>query len=200
MELSWFDRVWHIAYFWMTTNETCSSATSQGDPRLRLEKYLAEIVCLLYPDTDNTSLTIFTKYLRLADLSDSAIAVWESTAKHYKTSYLAWISLTDVLMYVSSLVVFAPLIPSYRKEDQHTLARTVFSDLVYKNLDWPEAIWEAWISFEHLYGSVKDLEDCLDKVHRAQAQLSARRFKVSLLCVECNRVTFYLNITGSTRN
>jgi hypothetical protein len=54
----------------------------------------------------------------------------------------------------------------------------VFKDLVYKNLDWPEAIWEAWISFEHLYGTVQDVDECLDKIDRARTQLNARRLKV----------------------
>lgn len=59
------------------------------------------------------------------------------------------------------------------------MARTVFSDLVYKNLDWPEAIWESWIAFEHQYGSVEELEACLDKVEKAQAQINMRRAKAS---------------------
>jgi hypothetical protein len=48
-----------------------------------------------------------------------------------------------------------------------------------KNLDWPEAIWEAWISFEHLYGSVDEIDACLDRVEKAQYQVNARRAKAS---------------------
>lgn len=47
-----------------------------------------------------------------------------------------------------------------------------------KNLDWPEAIWEAWIAFEHLRGSVEDLDACLDKIEKAQYQVNSRRAKV----------------------
>lgn len=53
----------------------------------------------------------------------------------------------------------------------------MFSDLVYKNLDWPEAIWEGWIAFEHKCGSVEELEACLDKVERARGQVGMRRAK-----------------------
>jgi hypothetical protein len=47
-------------------------------------------------------------------------------------------------------------------------------------LDWPEAVWEAWVSFEQLYGSVDDLETCLDKVEQAQIQVNNQRMRVSL--------------------
>lgn len=68
-----------------------------------------------------------------------------------------------------------------RRKDQYDDARSLFSDLAYKNLDWPEAIWEAWISFEHQHGSVAELEACLDKVERAQYQVNMRRATVSIL-------------------
>lgn len=71
------------------------------------------------------------------------------------------------------------LTPCPRRQKQYHEARTVFSDLVYKNLDWPEAIWEGWIAFEHQHGSVEELEACLDKVERAQTQVNMRRAKAS---------------------
>lgn len=52
-----------------------------------------------------------------------------------------------------------------------------------KNLDWPEAIWDAWLNFEQLYGSVEEIEDCLDRIERAQVQIAARRAKVRFRCV-----------------
>jgi hypothetical protein len=54
----------------------------------------------------------------------------------------------------------------------------VFRDIANKNLDWPEAIWEAWLSFEHAHGSLDELEDCMDKVEQAQTQVNIRRAKV----------------------
>jgi hypothetical protein len=50
-----------------------------------------------------------------------------------------------------------------------------------KNLDWPEAVWEAWISFEHLHGTVEQVDACLDKLEKAQYQVNTRRAKVSEL-------------------
>ncbi|KIM89071.1 hypothetical protein PILCRDRAFT_812968 [Piloderma croceum F 1598] len=117
-------------------------ASPTGDARLRLEKYLSEL------------------YVNL-DFVEKAISVWQTTTKHYKTSYVAWMSYTDMLI----------------RKDQYDDARSLFSDLAYKNLDWPEAIWEAWISFEHQHGSVAELEACLDKVERAQYQVNMRRAK-----------------------
>jgi hypothetical protein len=58
-------------------------------------------------------------------------------------------------------------------------ARKVFRDVAMKNLDWPEAVWEAWVNFEHVHGSVKELEDSLDRVDRARRQVSAKRARVS---------------------
>lgn len=56
----------------------------------------------------------------------------------------------------------------------------MFKDLHTKNLDWPEAIWEAWVSFEHLYGTVEEVDSCLDKVEKAAYQVNARRAKVGI--------------------
>lgn len=69
---------------------------------------------------------------------------------------------------------------TYSKANRHADARAVFSDISRKRLDWPEAVWEAWVSFEQLYGSVDDLETCLDKVEQAQIQVSNQRMRVSL--------------------
>lgn len=64
-----------------------------------------------------------------------------------------------------------------------------------KNLDWPEAIWEAWISFEHLHGSVDQVNACLDKVEKAQYQVNVRRAKVGGPCCEISiRLTGILDI------
>ncbi|KAH7914268.1 hypothetical protein BJ138DRAFT_1177428 [Hygrophoropsis aurantiaca] len=130
-------------------------ASPTGDPQFRLEKFLAEL------------------YLSLASLPESAIAVWQSTAKHNKTSYVAWTAYTDVLI----------------KTESYDLARTTFQDIAMKNIDWPEAIWEAWIAFEHLYGSVESIEAALDKVERARYQVNARRAREAEKAVyEANQV------------
>ncbi|KAF9497742.1 hypothetical protein BDN71DRAFT_1504719 [Pleurotus eryngii] len=118
-------------------------ASPTGDPRFRLEKNLADI------------------YLRLADLPDQGAEVWHQTARHLKSSYLAWTSYIDILT----------------KQDKHDAARAVYKDIHTKNLDWPEVIWDAWLTFEHLYGTVQDIEYCLDRIEKAQYQVNMRRAK-----------------------
>lgn len=53
-------------------------------------------------------------------------------------------------------------------------------DIHTKQIDWPEAIWDAWALFEHLHGSVTDIENCLNKIEKAQYQTNIRRAKVGV--------------------
>ncbi|KAJ8519001.1 hypothetical protein ONZ45_g3994 [Pleurotus djamor] len=100
-------------------------------------------------------------YLRLADLPEEGAGVWLTTTKHYKTSYLAWTSYIDTLT----------------KQDKHDQVRAIYKDLHMKNLDWPEAIWDSWLNFEHLYGTVQDIDHCLERIERAQYSANKRRAK-----------------------
>ncbi|KAH9926083.1 RNA-binding protein Prp24 [Amylocystis lapponica] len=120
-----------------------NKASPSGDPRLRLEKYLSELL------------------LDLADLPEQAIEMWEDATKRHKASYLTWTAYTDVLI----------------KQARYDDARKVFSDIAMKNIDWPEAIWDTWLSFEQLHGTAEDIDDCLDRLDRAQIQVNARRAK-----------------------
>ncbi|KAL0576045.1 Splicing factor [Marasmius crinis-equi] len=122
--------------------ELVHQASSAGDSRLRLEKFLSEIY-------------------RIAETLEGAVGVWQSATKFYKNSYLAWTAYTEALM----------------KADQPDEARKTFSDISMKNLDWPEAIWEAWLAFEHLHGTVEQIEACMDKIEKAQYQVNMRRAK-----------------------
>ncbi|KAJ8080386.1 Splicing factor [Marasmius tenuissimus] len=122
--------------------ELVRQASSSGDSRLRLEKFLSE-------------------FYRLAELLDGAIGVWQSATKFYKQSYLAWTAYTDALI----------------KAEQADEARKTFSDVSMKNIDWPEAIWEAWLGFEHLHGTVDEIEACMEKIEKAQYQVNVRRAK-----------------------
>ncbi|KAH9925562.1 RNA-binding protein Prp24 [Fomitopsis serialis] len=85
---------------------------------------------------------------RLEDKSERIDELWDDATKHYKTSYIAWTHYTEALIQA--------------KED--FAARHVFKDICMKNLDWPEAIWDAWIAFEQVHGSVKSLEEAMDKL------------------------------------
>ncbi len=67
------------------------------------------------------------------------------------------------------------------KEHMYDDVRKVFRDVSAKHLDWPEAIWDAWVSFEQLHGTVEELENALAQIERAQTQVNARRAKVSFI-------------------
>ncbi|KAG8698016.1 Splicing factor, partial [Ceratobasidium sp. 394] len=54
--------------------EAVRQATTEGDPRLRLEQYLA---------------TAYTKLIRGADFGELVTDLWKTTEEHYKKSYLA---------------------------------------------------------------------------------------------------------------
>lgn len=116
-------------------------ASSSGDPRFRLEKFLSEF------------------YLSLADVPDAAVQLWASTAAHYRSSWAAWVAYTDALI----------------RTDHHDLARKTFQDMSTKNLDYPEALWDAWHNFEHAHGSLSSLEGAINKITQAGAQLETRR-------------------------
>ncbi|KAF5338939.1 hypothetical protein D9611_008706 [Ephemerocybe angulata] len=92
-------------------------------------------------------------------LIDNAVEVWQEAAKRSRFSYNLWISYTDLLT----------------KHKQYDQARAVFADIHKKKLDWPEVIWEAWSSFEHLYGSVEDIDSALDKIEKARNQVNFYR-------------------------
>ncbi|KAJ3513576.1 hypothetical protein NLJ89_g2871 [Agrocybe chaxingu] len=96
-----------------------------------------------------------------AGLIDSVFDVWKAAAKHSKSSYQVWLNYTEALT----------------KHQKYTEARTIFADVHAKQIDWPEAIWDAWISFEHLHGSLEDIETCMDRIEKAQYQTNARRAK-----------------------
>ena len=72
------------------------------------------------------------------------------------------------------------LISASRTHD-YDEARSVFKDIAMRNIDWPEAVWDAWLSFEQVYGSVEQMEEALDKIERARNQVNARRAKVGPL-------------------
>ncbi|KZV80119.1 hypothetical protein EXIGLDRAFT_845875 [Exidia glandulosa HHB12029] len=94
------------------------------------------------------------------DDMEKAFETLESAAKAQQTSYVAWSEYLRLL----------------GKADADK-ARTVFRDVAAKNLDWPEMLWEQWIQFEHVHGSVEDVEECLSRVHALNEKLVVRRAK-----------------------
>ncbi|PSR71958.1 hypothetical protein PHLCEN_2v12168 [Hermanssonia centrifuga] len=97
----------------------------------------------------------------VANMIEYALIMWEDTTKRFKASYLAWTAYADLFI----------------KQGMYDDARKLFRDVANKNLDWPEALWEAWISFEHVHGSLEQLEDCLDRVERARKHVNMKRAK-----------------------
>ncbi|KAK0449212.1 hypothetical protein EV421DRAFT_1780622 [Armillaria borealis] len=122
--------------------EMVRKANSNGDQWLRLEKYLSEIY-------------------RVAGLVDSLIKLWQTTAKHYKISYMACTLYTDALI----------------KNDRADDARKVFQEVHRKHFDWPEAIWDAWVTFEHFHGTVEEINTAMDNIEKIRLQVNARRAK-----------------------
>ncbi|KAK0464624.1 uncharacterized protein EV420DRAFT_1263469 [Desarmillaria tabescens] len=120
-------------------------ANSNGDQWLRLEKYLSEIY-------------------RVAGLVDNLIKLWQTTAKHYKTSYMACTLYTDC----THVGV---------KNDRADDARKVFQEVHRKQFDWPEAIWDAWVTFEHFHGTVEEINSAMDNIETIRLQVNARRAK-----------------------
>ena len=80
-----------------------------------------------------------------------------------------------------ALFLFSRLTGSVRRQGDYNETRKVFTRLAKSPLDWPEMIWEAWLSFEHSHGSAKEVQNALDVVERARVQVEARRAKVVLV-------------------
>ncbi|KAH9999668.1 hypothetical protein BJV74DRAFT_823117 [Russula compacta] len=103
---------------------------------------------------------LFTLYNELGQ-SDEAIKVWADAGKHNKTAYIPWLEYTRALEH----------------QGDYDEARKAFTKAAKSYLDWPEMLWEAWLAFEHSHGSVGEIQDALDVVERARAQVEARRAK-----------------------
>ncbi|KAH7100756.1 hypothetical protein BKA62DRAFT_705553 [Auriculariales sp. MPI-PUGE-AT-0066] len=116
-----------------------SSVNPTGDPRLRLEKYLAAV------------------YEQIPEL-EKAADIWEQAAKFYRTSTMAWSEYLRVLSKIDE-----------------TKTRTGYRDVVGKNIDWPEMLWEQWRAFEHAHGSLEDVEDALARIDQLNKKLVEKR-------------------------
>ncbi|TFK27991.1 RNA-binding protein Prp24 [Coprinopsis marcescibilis] len=94
-------------------------------------------------------------------LVDSAIEVWSEASKKYKNGYSVWLNYTETLV----------------KHQRFDEARQVFAEVHTKRIDWPEAIWEAWVTFEHLHGTLDDINAAIDKIEKAHHYLNDYRAK-----------------------
>ena len=67
---------------------------------------------------------------------------------------------------------------NHRKQQKYDEARAFFINIHLKQIDWPEAIWEAWLTFEQLHGNIININECSVKVLQAQYFNNDRRAKV----------------------
>ncbi|KAG8906149.1 Splicing factor [Tulasnella sp. 403] len=99
--------------------------------------------------------------MRLEGMSDQAIDVWEKATKFYKRRYLVWAEFASFL------------IKEVRDYDK---ARKVFKDAATpsRNLDYPQALWDAWLTFEEMHGTVEQHEYAMMRVRKMNDQLTKK--------------------------
>jgi hypothetical protein len=68
---------------------------------------------------------------------------------------------------------------SCSKEKKISIAREVLKGLTQrKGIDWPDPIWERWISLEHLFGRNEDVQGCLDIIAKRRQIEEEKRKKI----------------------
>lgn len=99
--------------------------------------------------------------VNFAGLADEAIEVWESASKFYKTKYYVWTE------YASFLT---------QRLQQYEKARTVYksASTPSRTIDYPQAIWNAWVAFEEIHGTVDQLEHALKRVRKMTQDLTKK--------------------------
>nr|XP_019000213.1 uncharacterized protein I203_07372 [Kwoniella mangroviensis CBS 8507]OCF63674.1 hypothetical protein I203_07372 [Kwoniella mangroviensis CBS 8507] len=96
---------------------------------------------------------------------EQALAVIEKPSKARSSSYQMVLLHTDILS----------------RRGQLDLARSSFFKAIQRSdLDWPEAVYDALIQFEHVHGTLDSLLDARTKIEREQEKLSKRREKAAL--------------------
>jgi hypothetical protein len=68
-----------------------------GDAKMRLEGFLSTFVSDFNFHGHSLTVAVSLQYLALP-LPDNALEVLQSAAKFYRTSYLAWLNYTDLLV------------------------------------------------------------------------------------------------------
>ncbi|KIO31343.1 hypothetical protein M407DRAFT_220481 [Tulasnella calospora MUT 4182] len=117
-----------------------------GDESLKLEKFLAHAV----------------RYYTEPAFHE-AIEVWESASKYYKTKYNVWTEYTS----------FLTLVPIHVEYDK---ARAVYKNASTpsRSIDYPQAVWSAWVAFEEIHGTVDQLEHAIKRVRKMTQDLAKK--------------------------
>ncbi|KAA1135788.1 Splicing factor [Puccinia graminis f. sp. tritici] len=93
------------------------------------------------------------------DREDDAAKVWQKATKQYRNASSPWISAAEC---------------EARRGDL-TRAREYYKKSSNIKLDYPEYLLEAWLTFEHHFGALDDLEYAISKVNNLMKGISARR-------------------------
>ena len=60
-----------------------------------------------------------------------------------------------------------------------------------QSLDWPEAICEASMSFEEMFGSLEESESAKEKVRKTMDAVNFKRHKVRLVCTPTRHLDLF---------
>lgn len=104
--------------------------------------------------------------------------------KHYRKHYHVWTAFIEFLVYVVTFFCCRKTLNSdvVRSSTAKDLlrARKAFKEFQGSHLavDYPEAIYEAWITFEERWGDAKQLEEAVSRVRKLTDALNDKRSRV----------------------
>ncbi|WVF68817.1 hypothetical protein IAT40_003590 [Kwoniella sp. CBS 6097] len=96
---------------------------------------------------------------------EQALKLVEQPSKSRSSSYQMILLLTDVLS---------------RSGNVERARETFQKSIQRSNLDWPEAVYEAYTQFESIHGSLADLLDAYTRIEKEREKVMRRREKVAL--------------------
>lgn len=114
------------------------------------------------------------------------MAVWEDVSKQHPKVYRVWTAYADFLMcaFIHAALLMPTLILLYMidlhsRHQEHNKARSILKIAANRQgFDWPEAIWDLWISFETRYGSIESLMTARNKIAELTEALTKKRMEV----------------------
>ncbi|MBW0463715.1 hypothetical protein O181_003430 [Austropuccinia psidii MF-1] len=90
---------------------------------------------------------------------EDAAKVWQKATKQYREVYSSWLSAAEFEVRRGDLI---------RARDYYKKAANI-------KLDYPECLLQAWLSFEHHFGNLEDIEYAISKVNNIMKGIHARR-------------------------
>lgn len=93
------------------------------------------------------------------DQQEDAAQIWHKATKQYRNLCSTWISAAE----------------SEVRHGNFTRAREYYKKASNIKLDYPEYLLEAWLMFEHHFGTLDDLEYTISKVNNIMKGINARR-------------------------